>query len=258
MPRSQFGADVAARCVAIDGWDSDDCSESRSSSEPLTTARSVAGMASSAIRLASTSGSRSSHCLSRSCPIRPTSDFHDARVVAQQVAHRAAVRVRARQGGEVAPGHLAGGLLLEPGEHAGVGEPVHRVERPRCGREPKTGWMVTPPTYGVSSARLITKPISSSLTPERGRHGERREDPGAGEPLDRALLEAADVGAAVVGGRLGRLAVVLQVDLDPLAVPLQQVEQRVVLGDGAGRWCSPAPARSGRSATASSSSASQG
>ena len=31
--------------------------------------------------------------------------------------------------------------------------------------EPKTGWMVTPPTYGVSRARLITNPISSSLTP---------------------------------------------------------------------------------------------
>ena len=30
---------------------------------------------------------------------------------------------------------------------------------------PKTGWMVTPPTYGVPSARLMTRPISSSFTP---------------------------------------------------------------------------------------------
>ncbi len=58
----------------IDGCDKDDCSLIRSSSEPLTTARSCSGIASSAIRFASVSGSSSSHCLSRSGPIRPTSD----------------------------------------------------------------------------------------------------------------------------------------------------------------------------------------
>ncbi len=31
--------------------------------------------------------------------------------------------------------------------------------------EPNTGWIDTPPTYGVSSATRITSPISSSLTP---------------------------------------------------------------------------------------------
>ena len=35
------------------------------------------------------------------------------------------------------------------------------AERP----EPNTGWMVTPPTYGVSRARFRTNPISSSFTP---------------------------------------------------------------------------------------------
>ena len=34
-------------------------------------------------------------------------------------------------------------------------------ERP----DPNTGWMVTPPTYGVSSPRWTTAPISCSLTP---------------------------------------------------------------------------------------------
>ena len=37
------------------------------------------------------------------------------------------MRVRARKGGEVAPPHCAAGLLLQAGEHAGVGEPVHGV-----------------------------------------------------------------------------------------------------------------------------------
>ena len=39
MPRSQL-VQMSLQMVAIDGCDSDDCSESRSSSEPLTTARS--------------------------------------------------------------------------------------------------------------------------------------------------------------------------------------------------------------------------
>ena len=77
----------------------------------------------------------------------------------------------------------------------------------------------------------MTRPISSSLTPRAHGHRQRGEDPGRREPLDRALLEAADVGAPVVGRGLGRLAVVLQVDLDPLAVPGQQREDLVVLGD---------------------------
>jgi hypothetical protein len=58
----------------IDGCDSDDCSLSRSSRDPFTTARSCSGIASSAILFASTSGSSSSHCLSRSWPISVTSD----------------------------------------------------------------------------------------------------------------------------------------------------------------------------------------
>ena len=73
MPRSQFWQ-MSRQMVAIDGCDRLDCSESRSSSEPFTTSFIAAGIVSSAIRLASRSGSRSSHCLSRSWPIRFVSD----------------------------------------------------------------------------------------------------------------------------------------------------------------------------------------
>lgn len=45
------------------------------------------------------------------------------------------------------------------------------------------------------------------------------------------LLEAPDVGTAVERRRLGGLPVVLQIDLDPLAVLREQCHQVVVLGD---------------------------
>ena len=55
--------------------------------------------------------------------------------------------------------------------------------------------------------------------------------PASGQPVDRPLLERAQVAAAVVPARVGRRPVVLQVDLDPLAVLGEQVQQRVVAGD---------------------------
>ena len=55
MPRSQFWQ-MSRQSSPIDGCDSDDCSESRPSSESLTTARKAAGISSSAIRLATSSG----------------------------------------------------------------------------------------------------------------------------------------------------------------------------------------------------------
>ncbi len=61
-------------CLDIDGCDSEDCSESRSSSDVFTICRTASGRRSSAMRLASSSGSRSSHCLSRSWPTRDVSE----------------------------------------------------------------------------------------------------------------------------------------------------------------------------------------
>ncbi len=75
MPRSQF-SQMSFQIEPIEGCDRDDCSLSRSSSESLTTARSRAGIASSAIRFASVSGSSSSHSLSLSCPMSVVSDLH--------------------------------------------------------------------------------------------------------------------------------------------------------------------------------------
>ena len=55
--------------------------------------------------------------------------------------------------------------------------------------------------------------------------------PGTGEAFDRPLLEPADVCSTVMRGRLGRPTVVLQVDLDPLPVAAQDLEELVVLRD---------------------------
>ena len=60
---------------------------------------------------------------------------------------------------------------------------------------------------------------------QRCGHREGGEDTRGGQPLDRSLLEPADVGAPVVGRRRGRLPVVLQVDLDPLAVLLSRARR---------------------------------
>ena len=100
-----------------------------------------------------------------------------AGVVAQQVAHRAAVRVRAGQRGQVAPGHLAGGLLLEPGQHAGVGEPVHRVQPGAAARAEHRLDGDAADVRRVQGA-LDHEADLVVVDPERGGHRQRREDPG--------------------------------------------------------------------------------
>ena len=97
--------------------------------------------------------------------------------------------------------------------------------------DPNTGWIVTPPTYGVSKPRLSDRPDLVVVDAQRRRHRQRHEHAARGQPLDGGVLEAADVRAPVVDRRLGRLSVVLQVDLHPLPVPRQQVQQRVVARD---------------------------
>ena len=86
-------------------------------------------------------------------------------VVAEQVADRAAVRVRARQRGQVAPGDEAAGLRAEPGEHAGVGQPAHRVDRRRTARSRTAAGSKRRRRTGFPAPRRSTSPISSSLTP---------------------------------------------------------------------------------------------
>ena len=76
MPRSQF-SQMSFQMLPMDGCDSDYCSLSSPSRESLTMPLSEAGSASSAIRFATVSGSRSSHCLSRSWPTREVSDRHE-------------------------------------------------------------------------------------------------------------------------------------------------------------------------------------
>ena len=88
-----------------------------------------------------------------------------------------------------------------------------------------------------ADVRRVQRPLDDEadlvvVDAQRCGHREGGEDTRGGQPLDRALLEPPDVGAPVVGRRRGRLAVVLEVDLDPLAVSPQQGKEIVVLGDG--------------------------
>ena len=66
---------------------------------------------------------------------------------------------------------------------------------------------------------------------ERRGHRQGDEDTRARESLDRRVLEGPQVAAAVVAGRPLAVPVVLEVHLDPLVVPGEEGEQRVVLGD---------------------------
>ncbi|GAA3122168.1 hypothetical protein GCM10020001_048200 [Nonomuraea salmonea] len=67
--------------------------------------------------------------------------------------------------------------------------------------------------------------------PERGGHDQRGEDLALRQPAYGVRLDPRQVAAAMVPGRLGRRAVVLEVDLHPFPVLGEQVEQGVVLGD---------------------------
>ena len=88
----------------------------------------------------------------------------------------------------------------------------------------------------AADVRRVQRPLEDEpdlvvVDPERRRHGEGREDAPGRQPVDGVVLEPADVGTAVVRRGLGGVPVVLQVDLEPLAVLGQQVEQGVVAGD---------------------------
>ena len=148
------------------------------------------------------SGARSRYASSWSCPISAASDRHAPGVVAQQVADRAAVRVRAGQRGQVPPGHHAVGLRAEPGQHAGVGEPVVGSIGPRAAgaelrldRHPADVRRLQGAADDVADLAVVDA--------ERGGHRQGREDLALGRAArSRVVLDPAQVGAAVVPGRL--------------------------------------------------------
>ena len=151
-------------------------------------------------------------------------------VVLEQVADRTAVRVAAGQCGEILPGDLAVRLRRQSCQHAGVREAVVRVDARRpAGSEhgldrdaAHVGRLHGPADHRADLA----------VVDAQGRgHREGREHACLAETSERALLEPADVRAAVVRRRLGALAVVLQVHLHPLAVLLERRDERVVLCD---------------------------
>ena len=125
-------AHVAKELRRSTGCVSELCSLSRPSSASLTQAAQLRAQ----LRIVDPIGDEVRDAsLSRSWPTIADERFPFAAVGAQQVADAAAVRVRARERGQVAPGDEAVGLLAEPRQHTGVGQPIHRIDRtgaPRC------------------------------------------------------------------------------------------------------------------------------
>ncbi len=91
--------------------------------------------------------------------------------------------------------------------------------------------MATPQMKGVSSALRHHRTDVAVVDPQRSGHHQRGEDAGLRQPGDGRVLEPGQVGAAVVSGRLRRRPVVLQVDLHPVPVRLDEVQQLVVGGE---------------------------
>ena len=119
---------------------------------------------------------------------------------------------------------------FQPREDAGVGQPRVRIDRRRA---PAAELRLDRHAAHERGLQGIEEDVADLVVvdPQRGGHGQGGEDPGRGEPLDRPLLDPPQVGAAVVAVGLQAEAVELQVDLDALAVRLQEGEQAVVLGD---------------------------
>ncbi|PQM49458.1 hypothetical protein C1Y40_00323 [Mycobacterium talmoniae] len=144
-------------------------------------------------------------------------------VVAQQVTHRAAVRVRTRQRGQVPPADQTVGLPGQPFEHAGVGEPVEGIDAPRASRGELR--LNRHPAHERGVQRHLDDVTDLAVVdPQRRRHHQRGEDLAARKPVQGSLLDPPQVAAAVmvVGGQA--VPVVLQVHLDPLPVRGEQVE----------------------------------
>ena len=148
-------------------------------------------------------------------------------VVADHVTHRAAVRVRARQRGQVAPGDHVVGLRAQPLQHAGVGEPIERVDEAgapraelRLNGHPADERRVHREHDDVADLAVVD--------PQCSGHDERGEDLTLRKSLQCSSFHTTQVASAMVAMSRQRQPVVLQVHLDAFAVLRQQVEQGVV------------------------------
>ena len=225
MPRSQFSQMLRHRSP-ICGCDSEDCSDNRPSSDSRTASPQFArqfGVGDAVgdepellfeVVVADQRHQRS-----------PLPD-----VVADHVPHRAAVRVRTRQRGQVAPGDHVVGLRAQPLQHAGVGEPIERIDEAgapraelRLNGHPADERRVHREHDDVADLAVVD--------PQCSRHDERGEDLMLRQPLQCSRFHTAQVAAAMVAMSGQRQPVVLQVHLDAVAVLRQQVEQRVVGSD---------------------------
>ena len=131
--------------------------------------------------------------------------------------------VGAGEGGQVAPGDPAVGLRTQAGKHAGVGQAVQRVDLARsAGAEL---WLQRHARHVRGCQRQVDDRADLVVVDaHRDRHRQRREDPGVRQRLHGLGLDPSQVRTAVVAVPLEVEAVVLQVDLDAVAVPSEGLQ----------------------------------
>src|SRR5207248_560374 len=133
---------------------------------------------------------------------------------------------------EVAPAQQAARLLLEAAEDAGGRGAAGGVERGRAAgaehrldRQSGAAARLQPEPGDISHLVLVHAPLDG--------HDQRAEDAGLAEAPQRELLLRGHVLAAQRPVRRGPETVELEVDLDPVAAPRQELEEAVVAGDAA-------------------------
>ena len=156
----------------------------------------------------------------RPCPV----------VAADQVRESRAVRVAAGQRHEVGRAEPAAALLCEPTKQSGRREPVHRIVGGVATR--REDRLEGHPADVVGRQREVDdRPDLAVVHAQPDRAGERGEDPGLREAPQGLVLRRPQIRTAVrAHGRRGH-AVVLEVDLDPVAKRRQQTDQPIVPGE---------------------------
>ena len=142
----------------------------------------------------------------------------------------AAVRMEARQRGQVLPVHQAVSLRPEPGQHAGVRQPIHRIDAGGTSGS-ELGLDAHPRDVRGVDAAAHDRADLVVVDAERDGHRQRGEDARGGQAVHGELLQAHQIAAAVRSVGAGLAAVVLQVHLDLVAMVGEPRQQDVVLGD---------------------------
>ncbi|ALR13134.1 hypothetical protein MYCSP_18930 [Mycobacteroides saopaulense] len=111
-----------------------------------------------------------------------------------------------------------------------MGQPPHRIDRSRPARSEL--WLDRHTAHIRSiEGELDDRTDIRVVDIERRGHDQRREDLFVGKTLHSSGFDSPQIAAAVMAGSVGRRSVVLKVDLHPLTVTCQQLQQRIVPRD---------------------------